>query len=186
LSLAWGQALEARRMTHPGFRVFAVGPSVSGQNFRFDASFPEPLPMEDFQRQILKCVVLPEKIRVLIVDDEPEIGVMVRDFLERRVNPSFEVSHEPDGLAGLERLSKDLPDVLILDVKMPRMDGREVYRETRKRGLEVPTIIFFDAISGEEMTEIRKYGRPAVVEKGAPQSALPELMELVKKMAFFA
>ena len=68
---------------------------------------------------------------------------------------------------------------------MPLLDGREVYREMRKKNINVPTIVFFDAVFGDELAEMRRYGKPAVIEKGAPQSALPELLELVKKMWFF-
>ena len=185
LSLAWRQALEARRATHAAFRVFAAGSPGAENAFRYDAVFAGTPVLADFQRELSVTLPLPEKVRILVVDDEPEIGAMIREFFERRVRPSFEVGHAPDGKQGLERVMASRPDVLILDVKMPHMDGREVYRQLRTRGLEVPTIVFFDAISGDEMTEIRKYGRPAVVEKGAPQSALPELMELVKKLAYF-
>jgi len=75
---------------------------------------------------------------------------------------------------------------MILDIKMPIKDGRDVYRELHEKNIHIPTIVFFDAISSEELAEMRRYGKPAVVEKGAPASAMPELMEMVKKVRFFS
>lgn len=65
------------------------------------------------------------------------------------------------------------------------MDGRELYKAIRKKELDIPTIVFFDAVSTYELSEIHKFGRPAVIEKGSYQGSPPELMHLFKKMAYF-
>lgn len=185
ISLPLSQALEVARQSGKEAVVFGTGEASSPARFKTNDSFPGIPEMLEFQKKMLKSLLFPEKIRVLIVDDEPEIGRMICDFLDRRVNPAFETAHAPNGAEGLRRILEQTPDVMVLDIKMPLLDGREVYREMRKKNINVPTIVFFDAVFGDELAEMRRYGKPAVIEKGAPQSALPELLELVKKMWFF-
>ncbi|HTL48359.1 MAG TPA: response regulator [Verrucomicrobiae bacterium] len=185
MTLPFAQALSARRGTVSDFRLFALG-AKPPKDIPWDGVFEAPPSMADFQKKLFTQLRFPQKLRVLVIDDEEEIGRMVRDFLEKRVDPSFEVQYAPNGEKGMSEILKDPPDVLVLDIKMPYKDGREVYREVRKKKMRFPVIVFFDAISGDEMAEMRKHGSPAVVEKGAPQSALPELVELIKKMYYFA
>lgn len=186
LTLSLSQAIEVARQKSDLLITVAAGPQKEPCRFHFEQTFTEPPPMPDFHKRLMKDFPFPEKIRVLVVDDEPEIGKMICDFLDRRVNPAFDTLHARDGQEGFDQILQNTPDVIILDIKMPRMDGREVYREMRKRGLDVPTIVFFDSVFGSELAEMRRYGNPAVIEKGSPQSALPELMELTRKMWFFS
>ena len=71
-----------------------------------------------------------EKFKVLIVDDE-------LDFLETIVKRlrarNIEVSGVESGYLALEALDSSSPDVIILDVKMPGMDGIETLREIKKK-----------------------------------------------------
>ena len=186
LSLSLAQKLKVLRQSRSGFRVFRIGISEkTADDLMGDARFEEIPPLALFQKQLVQHLPLPEKVKVLVVDDDIEIAHMVRDYLDHRVQPAFEVEHMENGAKGIEALEKKLPDVLVLDIKMPVLDGREVYREVVQRGWKVPVIIFFDAIFGDEMMEIHRYGRPAVVEKGARLSAMPEMMALIKKMVYF-
>ncbi len=68
------------------------------------------------------------RIRILLVDDEPPILELVRGYLERE---GYEVSTARDGSTGLERARSDGPDVVVLDVMLPGMDGFEVLRQIR-------------------------------------------------------
>ena len=185
LSLAFSQKLKVFRQSSPDFRLFAIGAGKSPEGFPAEECFETPEAMEQFQKKFIQRLAFPEKIHVQVVDDEKEIGSMLRDFLENRVAPAFHVDYAPNGKIGIEMMEKKMPDVLVLDIKMPVMDGREAYREIKQRGWTVPVIVFFDAISGDEMTEIHQYGKPAVVDKGSRQSSMPEMMSLVKKMAYF-
>ncbi len=115
-----------------------------------------------------------------------KLRYMIQDFFERRVAPSFNVGYAVNGQEALDKIAGQCPDVMILDIKMPVKDGRDVYRELSRKNIHIPTIVFFDAISGDELAEMRRYGNPAVVEKGSPASAMPQLMETVKKVRFFS
>lgn len=63
--------------------------------------------------------------RILIVDDEPEIV----ELLEMRLRKvGYEILTAADGMEGLEKARKEIPDLIILDVMMPKMDGLQVCR----------------------------------------------------------
>ncbi len=66
--------------------------------------------------------------RVLVVDDEPPIVDLVRGYLERE---GYEVLSAPDGPTGLQLARTSSPDVLVLDVMLPGLDGIEVCRSLR-------------------------------------------------------
>jgi len=66
--------------------------------------------------------------RILLVDDEPPILDLVRGYLERE---GYGVSTAMDGPAGLELARSELPDVIVLDVMLPGLDGFEVLRQIR-------------------------------------------------------
>jgi DNA-binding response OmpR family regulator len=82
---------------------------------------------------------MPEnKPRVLLVDDESAITDNLSPFLERA---GFEVRVAEDGEAALTRMVDFPPDLLVLDVLMPRLDGREVLRRMRSAGNWTPVIL---------------------------------------------
>ncbi|HET6800546.1 MAG TPA: response regulator [Nitrososphaeraceae archaeon] len=67
--------------------------------------------------------------RVLIVDDEPDVNLALRIVLE---DNSFIVDSFNDPLQALENFKANLYDLIILDIKMPKKDGFEVYKEILK------------------------------------------------------
>jgi DNA-binding response OmpR family regulator len=67
--------------------------------------------------------------RILIVDDDPSIRKFIRSNLEAR---DYEVLQAADGESALNVLEKDQPDLIILDIMMPKMDGFEVCRRVRE------------------------------------------------------
>ena len=67
--------------------------------------------------------------RILIVDDEPDVNLALRIVLEEN---NFIVDSFNDPLLALENFKANLYDVLILDIKMPKKDGFEVYKEVMK------------------------------------------------------
>lgn len=67
---------------------------------------------------------------VLIVDDEPMARTLLRLML---VRVGFNVSEAEDGFDALEKVQQNLPDIILLDVMMPGMDGFSVCEELRQR-----------------------------------------------------
>jgi DNA-binding response OmpR family regulator len=75
---------------------------------------------------------------ILLADDDPNIVDSLAPFLERA---GFHVLIVSDGQAALEKAQSHRPDLIILDVLMPRMDGRETLRRLRRANLWTPTIL---------------------------------------------
>ena len=76
--------------------------------------------------------------RILVVDDDPAVLELLGKSLQLS---DYEVDLCGDGPSGLERLSASDYDLLIVDLKMPGMDGLSVIREARRRNQELPVII---------------------------------------------
>ncbi len=73
-----------------------------------------------------------DKFKILIADDEQDI----LDILQRRVSQEgYEVVIAKDGKEALEKIYKDEPDVILLDIIMPKMDGFAVLKELREHPL---------------------------------------------------
>lgn len=74
-------------------------------------------------------IKLPMKKKILIIDDEPDLcQVLAIRFREK----GFEVIIANDGLEGLNKAKDERPDIVILDLKLPKLPGEEVCREIRK------------------------------------------------------
>jgi DNA-binding response OmpR family regulator len=67
--------------------------------------------------------------RILVVDDEPQIVDLLRSYLRR---DGFDVDEAADGEAALAACARRVPDLVILDLMLPRVDGREVCRRIRE------------------------------------------------------
>jgi two-component system alkaline phosphatase synthesis response regulator PhoP len=86
------------------------------------------------------------KTKILLVDDEPDIVEFLKYNL---IQEGFDVITAFDGLKALELLPEK-PDLIILDIMMPKLDGYEVCKQVRlKHGFEKTPIIFLTAKSGE-------------------------------------
>lgn len=90
--------------------------------------------------------------RILVVDDDPDITIAVRTVLEAA---GYQVETAADGEEGLERVRREVPDLIILDMLMPRMDGYGVVRALKEkpRWAAIPIVIF--SAVGEEASRRR-------------------------------
>lgn len=75
--------------------------------------------------------------KVLVVDDEPGIVEMIRRFL---VKDGFSVSVAYDGVSALEAFDREEPDIVVLDVMLPKMNGMEVLKRLRETS-QVPVLL---------------------------------------------
>ena len=86
---------------------------------------------------------------ILVVDDEPNIVEVLTMNLELE---GYQVSCASNGYEALQRLTEDLPDLIILDVMMPEMDGFETLKEIREIST-VPVIML--TVKGEETDKVK-------------------------------
>ncbi|HXY47870.1 MAG TPA: response regulator transcription factor [Terriglobales bacterium] len=87
--------------------------------------------------------------RILIVEDEPNMVAGLRDNFEYE---GYEVITAPDGMAGLERALNEAPDLVILDVMMPRMSGLDVCKQLRAKRPALPVIML--TARGQEVDKV--------------------------------
>lgn len=76
--------------------------------------------------------------KILVIEDEPRMVIGLRDSLEYE---GYEVSVACDGREGLDKASREKPDLILLDVMLPVMSGLDVCRDLRSQGIEVPIIM---------------------------------------------
>lgn len=117
--------------------------------------------------------------RVLVVDDEPD----VRSSLEGGLTfEGYDVDTAPDGGRALGMLADRLPDVVVLDVAMPYVDGLEVCRRIRAKGYDVPVLL----LTARDATEDRVAGLDAgaddyLVKPFALEELLARLRALLRR-----
>ena len=87
--------------------------------------------------------------KILIVEDEPNMVAGLRDNFEYE---GYEVITAPDGVAGLERAIAEKPDLVILDVMMPRMSGLDVCKQLKAKRPSVPIIML--TARGQEVDKV--------------------------------
>ena len=88
--------------------------------------------------------------RILIVDDEPEI---VRGLEDNLRFEGYQTAAATNGETALALALSDAPDLILLDIMMPRMSGWDVCRALRNKGIEVPVIML--TARGEEIDRVR-------------------------------
>ena len=89
------------------------------------------------------------KTRILIVEDEPAMVAGLRDNFEYE---GYEVISAADGAEGLERALADNPDLVVLDVMMPRMSGLDVCKQLKTRRPSLPIIML--TARGQEIDKV--------------------------------
>ncbi len=80
------------------------------------------------------------KIRILVVDDERELIDAIRDLLEER---GYLIDYANDGIGALEIVKKDPPDLILLDIVMPNMDGITLLKKLKEKNetKDIPVIM---------------------------------------------
>jgi CheY-like chemotaxis protein len=113
-----------------------------------------------------------ETATVAVVDDDAGIRLVCRVTLELA---GFTVVEAPDGEAGVELVRAMLPDVALVDVMMPRLDGAAVVRELREdpATAPIPVVLMSASLS---FAEVRAAGATAFLAKPFDPSTLVDLI----------
>jgi two-component system alkaline phosphatase synthesis response regulator PhoP len=94
-------------------------------------------------------VEVSSRTKILIVEDEPNMVAGLRDNFEYE---GYEVITAGNGVEGLERAFADSPDLVVLDVMMPRMSGLDVCRQLKARRPSIPVIML--TARGQEVDKV--------------------------------
>src|SRR5258706_132987 len=117
--------------------------------------------------------------KVLVIDDNPTIVELIKYAVN--LHGAFDVVVAYDGVAVLERVFAEQPDCVIIDVKMPRMDGYKLVRCLRgdPRTSDIPLIILSAMTREEDQMKGMLSGADAYLTKPFKPAALNEAIERV-------
>jgi DNA-binding response OmpR family regulator len=124
----------------------------------------------------LKCI--------LCVEDEPEMIDLIRLILGRR---GFEVKGAGGGVEGLDMIRQDPPDLVLLDLMMPDMDGWEVYQQMKadEKTKHIPVIVVtakaqsIDKVLGLHIAKVDDY----ITKPFSPQDLMNSVDKVLKSKA---
>jgi DNA-binding NarL/FixJ family response regulator len=117
--------------------------------------------------------------RIVIADDNEGIRVLLRVLIELD-NRMDLVGEAEDGQQALELVTAERPDLLLLDLSMPVLDGLQVLEEIRRQGLELKTLVY----SGFSNSDVREAALAAGADDFLLKGAEPE--EIVARLARLA
>lgn len=111
------------------------------------------------------------KIRALLIDDE----AYVRNFIGRllKQNPAMEIVEARDGEDGLARFEAARPDIVFLDVNMPRLNGLRTLSALRKLSARVPIVMLTSIAEESVVEECVALGATFFIRKDMPPAELP-------------
>lgn len=124
---------------------------------------------------------LPAPITVLIVDDMPDIRDLLRDIIDE--SEEFVVVGEAqDGLEAIERARAIQPNLIVLDLSMPRMDGLEALPRLRQAASACRIVVLSGFAQDRLGGLARELGACAYLEKGvAPKELLDVLKSVTRR-----
>jgi DNA-binding response OmpR family regulator len=115
---------------------------------------------------------------ILVVDDEPRVARLARDYLEKN---GFRVLTASDGQSALATARRDKPDLVILDLMLPQIDGREVCRILRRES-DIP-IIMLTALSEEidQVTGLEIGADDYITKPFSPRALVARVRALLRR-----
>jgi sigma-B regulation protein RsbU (phosphoserine phosphatase) len=123
------------------------------------------------------------RTRILVVDDEADISTVLSVTLRRA---GFEVQTAGDGIEAIEAIRREPPDLVILDVMMPRADGLETLKRIREHGPTVHLPVIMLSAKAQLADKIRGFDRGAddyVAKPFEPAEMLVRVQSLLKRTA---
>jgi len=123
-----------------------------------------------------------KKTRILCIEDEPEMIDLIRLILNRH---GFDVQGAGGGIEGLAKAQKEPPELILLDLMMPDMDGWEVYQQLKasEKTRHIPVIIVtakaqeVDKVLGLHIAKVDDY----IAKPFSPQALLESVQGVLAK-----
>ncbi len=117
--------------------------------------------------------------KILIVDDDVT-ALDIVDFLFE--DNAFNVVRRPDGLSALECVTEENPDIILIDLMMPKMNGQQCIKQMREKGVSCPIIAFTALDDADVHQEVLDVGGNLVLTKPCkPAVLIKHVQELIGK-----
>lgn len=113
---------------------------------------------------------------ILIVDDSRTTRSFVRSVLESQ---GYQVTEAENGLLAVEAILEKRPDILMIDMLMPEMDGIEVLEKLNELKINIPTIVLTADIQEQVREECFELGAQAFLNKPSTET---DILEAVKNL----
>jgi len=113
--------------------------------------------------------------KILIVDDEPDMRLAIKNVLKIRGYDSIEAG---DGKKAVELVEKENPDLVLLDIRLPGMDGVEALERIRKFNKKVPVVMITGYGHIQSAVDVMKLGAQEYLQKPFENA---ELIEVVRR-----
>jgi type II secretory ATPase GspE/PulE/Tfp pilus assembly ATPase PilB-like protein/CheY-like chemotaxis protein len=142
----------------------------------------QPLPGSDFGFELLEehstNGTAGGKAKVLLVEDEEQLRRVMKDLLERE---GYQIVEAGDGVGALEQVDRHAPDVILLDLNLPGLDGYGVLSQLRSRPVTADLPVIVLTAKGDEDNEVRvlKLGADDFLTKPFRARALSARLESV-------
>lgn len=171
-----------------GFRYLQEASRLNPNNVILSAQVNTiAIRMEEMRRQSEAHIAMPKGKKILVVDDSPTVRKLISGKLEKS---GHVVVCAVDGVDALAKLDEGMPDLVLLDITMPRMDGYEVCKQIRANpaGKNLPVVMisgkdgFFDKVRGRMAGTsgyVTKPFGPETLMKALETYLLPDEVEAV-------
>jgi CheY-like chemotaxis protein len=116
--------------------------------------------------------------KVLVIDDQPNVRALL-DFLLRR--KGYDVMLADNGRTGLQLYRQEHPDVILLDLNMPKLDGVTVLKQIRSVDLKQPVIVLTGDTKPETERQVRALGVSEFIVKGSSLHAVEDMLKRLLK-----
>lgn len=122
-----------------------------------------------------------EPRHILVVEDEALAALAMEDYL---IEQGFRVTVAGDGLAALECFDRDPADLVVTDLRMPRMDGRSLIQALRQRRPDLPVVVltgFVAFLPGEDDLTGADWKPLEILRKPVSPATMLDAMERVSR-----
>jgi len=116
--------------------------------------------------------------KVLVIEDEPKVRITLDMLLRPQ---GYEVIHAANGLTGLQLYRQEHPDVVLLDLKMPKLDGVTVLTQIRSVDRTLPVVVLTGNTTPETEREVRALGVSGFIVKGSSLHSLGDTLKHLLK-----
>lgn len=121
------------------------------------------------------------KKKIVLVDDEPDIVKTMEIFLKQE---GFNVITATDGITALDKIRKEIPDLIILDIMLPKLDGYKVCRMLKfdEKYNKIPIVIFTARAQEPDQIKAKEVKADAYITKPfQPELLLAKIKELLER-----